>query len=184
MPWGGRCAPSARTRWWSSAWGAQSASVHRGWSRSVEVAATAAAMVAQGLCGRSVSKPVTERSRLSRLGARRHSGAKGSRYVASSGSVSGLACGTTDVSIRRNTASIVIQGNTAYASIKRKMYHKTNEVVLGAWRRKAPKAAETSMVLKDTFSSKTFPKVEPGNVLTPALSRRECRRSCAFRDET
>jgi len=91
---------------------------------SVEVATTAAAIVAQVLCGRSVRKPVTEHSTFSRLVERRNSSAKGSRDMASSGSVSGLALGTTEVSLRNNTVSIGIKGNAAYASMQRKMDHK------------------------------------------------------------
>ena len=67
------------TRCWSRAWGSQVASVKRCCKRSVEVPATAAAMVSQFLRGRSVSNPVRYRSTLSRLVDRRKSGAKGAR---------------------------------------------------------------------------------------------------------
>ena len=58
MPWGGLCATKALTRCWSKAWGSQVASVKRCCKRSVDVPATAAAMVSQFLRGRSVSNPV------------------------------------------------------------------------------------------------------------------------------
>jgi hypothetical protein len=70
---------------------------------------------------------VTERSRLFWLVVRRKSGAKDSRKVASSGSGAGLALGTADVVRKSKTASTSIRRNTADASSKRKIYHRTND---------------------------------------------------------
>ena len=104
-PWGGLCATQVRRRCWARAWASQVTSVQRGGKRAVDVPATAAAMVSQCLCGKSVSNPVREHSTLSRLVERRQRGAKGAREVASSGSVAGLAFGTMDVGIWEHTAA-------------------------------------------------------------------------------
>jgi hypothetical protein len=108
MPWGGRCAARAVTRCRSRPCGSQVASVNRGCRRSVEGPATAAAMVSQFLRGRSVSKPVTERSTRSRLVERRNLSAKGAREVARAGNGSGLACGPTGVCITVDTVCVSI----------------------------------------------------------------------------
>jgi len=113
QPCGGLCATKAVTRCWSSAWGSQAASVKRYCQHAVEVPATAAALVSQFFRSRSVSRPVRERSTLARLVARRNSGAKGAREVASSGRTSGLAFGTTGIFIGDTTTSRSLRGNTA-----------------------------------------------------------------------
>jgi len=98
-PGGGLGAARARTRCASRAWSSHVASVKRCCKRAVEVPATAAAMVAQFWGGRSGRNPVRERVPLARLVARRKRDAKGAKETASSGSVPGLAFGTTGVFI-------------------------------------------------------------------------------------
>src|SRR5690242_21289824 len=80
-------------------------------SCSNEVLAMACAIVSQFLRGRSVSKPVTERSSERRLVARRNKGANGSKKAASSGNGSGEPLGKVSVFMPLS-------------------YHETNRVVL------------------------------------------------------
>ena len=64
---GGLIATSCVTRCWSRVLASQSASVRRCCNRSVAVPATAAAIVSHVLCDKFVRRPVTYRSKRSRL---------------------------------------------------------------------------------------------------------------------